>query len=193
MARSDVPAERPGGPGASGSIPLARAPRPTSVTLRKWVVDWWAGGGGAIGRTLRLLTLPLEYGFKKGSGLRNDLYDRGIFPLQRAPIPVISIGNLTVGGSGKTPISAWLVKELRRRGAKPALLARGYGQDEMILHRRWNPDCLVLAEEDRAYGAWKAAKRGASAAEAHCRENLSGLMPIPCRTLPTSPFIPIAS
>jgi tetraacyldisaccharide 4'-kinase len=125
-------------------------------------VDWWDGGGGSFGGILRLLTLPLEFGFKKGSGFRNRLYDRGILPLQRAPIPVISVGNLTVGGSGKTPFSAWLVRRLRDRGQKPALVARGYGNDETVLHKRWNPDCLVVAQEDRAFGAWKAAKKGAS-------------------------------
>jgi tetraacyldisaccharide 4'-kinase len=90
------------------------------------------------------------------------MYDKGILPLQRAPIPVISVGNLTVGGSGKTPFSAWLTRALRAKGEKPALVARGYGQDEMVLHRRWNPDCLVMAEVDRAFAAWKAAKKGAS-------------------------------
>ena len=142
--------------------PLAAPLRPRSVTLREWVVDWWSGGGGATGGILRLLTLPLELGFKTGSRFRNRMFDRGVLPLQRVPIPVISVGNLTVGGSGKTPFSAWLVHELRSREEKPALVARGYGQDEMVLHRRWNPDCLVLAQEDRAYGAWKASKKGAS-------------------------------
>jgi tetraacyldisaccharide 4'-kinase len=137
-------------------------PRRKSVHLREWVVEWWKGGGGSMGSLLRLLTLPLEFGFKKGSGFRNRLYEGGILPLQRAPIPVISVGNLTVGGSGKTPFSAWLVRKLRDRGQKPALVARGYGDDEIVLHKRWNPDCLVVAEEDRAYGAWKAAKKGAS-------------------------------
>jgi tetraacyldisaccharide 4'-kinase len=90
------------------------------------------------------------------------LYDGNILPLQRAPVPVISVGNLTVGGTGKTPFSAWLIRGLRERGERPALVARGYGADELILHRRWNPECPVIAEADRAYGAWKAAKKGAS-------------------------------
>jgi len=141
---------------------MATLPRPSSVNLREWVVGWWGGGGGTAGRILRLLTLPLEFGFKTGSGLRNRMYDQGVLPLQRAPIPVISVGNLTVGGSGKTPFSAWLVQELRSKGERPALVAYGYGQDEMVLHRRWNPDCLVMAQQDRAYGAWRAAKKGAS-------------------------------
>jgi len=161
MPRSDHPAPT-GSSAGSGDVPLARVPRPRSVALREWVVGWWGGGGGTLGRVLRLLTLPLEYGFKIGSGVRNRMYDQGSLPLQRAPIPVISVGNITVGGSGKTPFSAWLVRELRSRGEKPALVAHGYGQDEMVLHRRWNPDCLAMAQEDRAYGAWKAAKKGAS-------------------------------
>jgi tetraacyldisaccharide 4'-kinase len=104
----------------------------------------------------------LEVGFRAASGLLHGLYDRGVLPLQRAPVPVISVGNLTVGGSGKTPLSAWLVRGLLERGQRPALVARGYGEDEMVLHRRWNPESLVLAEEDRAYGAWKAARKGAT-------------------------------
>jgi tetraacyldisaccharide 4'-kinase len=126
------------------------------------VVRWWAGGGGTQGRILRLLTLPLEVGFRAASGLLHGLYDQGVLPLQRAPVPVISVGNLTVGGSGKTPLSAWLVRGLLERGQRPSLVARGYGEDEMTLHRRWNPEALVLAEEDRAYGAWKAARKGAT-------------------------------
>jgi len=161
MSGGDHPAW-PRGSHGGGTAPLARIPKPRSVRLREWVVDWWAGGGGSLGQLLQLLTLPVEYGFKTGSAFRNRMYERGVIPLQRAPIPVISVGNLTVGGSGKTPLSAWLVQKLRSKGEKPALVARGYGQDEMILHRRWNPDCLVLAQQDRAYGAWKAAKKGAS-------------------------------
>jgi len=133
-----------------------------SSAARDWVVRWWGGEGGGTGHLLRLLTLPLEVGFRWVSGLRNRMYDVGALPLQRAPLPVISVGNLSVGGSGKTPFAAWLVRGLRARGEKPALIVHGYGEDELVLHRRWNPDCLVMAEQDRAYGAWKAARRGAT-------------------------------
>jgi tetraacyldisaccharide 4'-kinase len=75
---------------------------------------------------------------------------------------VISVGNITVGGTGKTPFAAWLVRGLKSRGERPALVARGYGQDELLLHRRWNPGVPVIAEQDRAFGAWKAAKKGAT-------------------------------
>ena len=133
-----------------------------SSTARDWVVRWWGGEGGGVGRLLRLLTLPLEVGFRWVSGLRNRMYDVGALPLQRAPVPVISVGNLSVGGSGKTPFAAWLVRGLRARGENPALIVHGYSEDELVLHRRWNPDCLVMAEQDRAYGAWRAARRRAT-------------------------------
>jgi tetraacyldisaccharide 4'-kinase len=133
-----------------------------SSTAREWVVRWWSGEGGGLGGLFRLLTLPLEVGFRAVSGLRNRMYDKGALPLQRAPVPVISVGNLSVGGTGKTPLASWLVRGLRARGESPALIVHGYGEDELVLHRRWNPDCLVLAEQDRAYGAWKAARRGAT-------------------------------
>ena len=126
------------------------------------MVRWWDGEGGTVSSLLRLLTLPLEIGFRGASGLRNRMYDSGALPLQRAPVPVLSVGNLSVGGSGKTPFAAWLVRGLRARGEKPALIVHGYAEDELVLHRRWNPDCLVMAEQDRAYGAWKAARRGAT-------------------------------
>jgi len=109
-----------------------------------------------------MAAMPLELGFRMVSGVWGRMYDRGLLPLQRAPVPVISVGNLTVGGSGKTPLAAWLLRGLRDRGEKPALVARGYGEDEILLHRRWNPRFPVIAEEDRAYGAWKAARKGAT-------------------------------
>jgi tetraacyldisaccharide 4'-kinase len=150
-------------PGSEAPATLASRPiENTSVSLNNWVMDWWAGGGGALGSLLRVATIPLEIGFRMVSGVWGRLYDVGVIPLQRAPIPVISVGNLTVGGSGKTPLSAWLLKGLQARGERPALLARGYGEDEILLHRRWAPDALVIAEEDRAYGAWKAAQKGAT-------------------------------
>ena len=47
------------------------------------------------------------------------------------PIPAISIGNITVGGTGKTPVSAWFAHKFRAMGATPAIVLRGYGDDEV--------------------------------------------------------------
>jgi tetraacyldisaccharide 4'-kinase len=77
---------------------------------------------------------------------------------------VVSVGNLVVGGTGKTPVTAWLVRRLEEMGARPAVLLRGYGDDEVRLHRRWNPGTPVIAGADRARGAAEAAARGATVA-----------------------------
>ncbi len=62
--------------------------------------------------------------------LRNCLYDYSVLPSYRSNIPVISIGNLTAGGNGKTPLCIFLAKALKQRGYKPVVLSRGYGGSE---------------------------------------------------------------
>ncbi|HUP45839.1 MAG TPA: tetraacyldisaccharide 4'-kinase [Thermoanaerobaculia bacterium] len=64
------------------------------------------------------------------NGLRRALYRRGILRSKRLPHPVISIGNITAGGAGKTPAVIALAGELTRRGAKVAVLTRGYGRPD---------------------------------------------------------------
>jgi tetraacyldisaccharide 4'-kinase len=59
---------------------------------------------------------------------RNSLYDRGVLRAQRLSAPVVSIGNLSVGGAGKTPFTIALGEELKKRGVKLDVLSRGYGR-----------------------------------------------------------------
>jgi len=59
--------------------------------------------------------------------LRRAAYRHGLLPTQRIPVPVIVIGNITVGGSGKTPLVTWLARALRERGYHPGIASRGYG------------------------------------------------------------------
>lgn len=122
---------------------------------------WWEGGGGSGARLLRALTLPLELLYRAGVALRNRAFDHGLFRTHRAPVPVISVGNLEVGGTGKTPVSAWLVGRLAREGRTPALVSRGYGEDELRLHARWNPAALVGADPDRVRAALAVSADGA--------------------------------
>jgi tetraacyldisaccharide 4'-kinase len=59
-------------------------------------------------------------------GARNHLFDRQLMRSSRLPRPVISVGNLTTGGTGKTPVVQWIVRELQAMSHKPAVLMRGY-------------------------------------------------------------------
>jgi len=75
---------------------------------------------------------------------------------------VVSIGNLTVGGTGKTPITAWLAEGMQAAGRRPAVLHGGYAADEPELHRRWHPDVPVFVDRDRVAAARQAERSGAS-------------------------------
>jgi tetraacyldisaccharide 4'-kinase len=80
---------------------------------------------------LTLLTLafaPLTPVFVAASALRRTLYRAGVLASQRLPVPVAVVGNLTVGGSGKTPLVAALARELAARGWHPGIVSRGYGR-----------------------------------------------------------------
>jgi tetraacyldisaccharide 4'-kinase len=116
----------------------------------------WNGTGGWAA-VARGLLAPASAGFRGVSAVRNALYDRGVLPVAFPSIPVISIGNLAVGGTGKTPVAGWLASEFRRRGARPAIVMRGYGNDEPRVHALMNPDVPVVVNADRAAGVRAAA------------------------------------
>jgi tetraacyldisaccharide 4'-kinase len=81
-----------------------------------------------------------------------------------SPLPALSLGNITVGGTGKTPLAAWAAAALRARGAAPAIVMRGYGDDEPLVHARLNPDVPVIVDTDRVRGAERARVAGADCA-----------------------------
>lgn len=74
-----------------------------------------------------ILLAPFSMVFRVLVSLRRALYRAGLLPSVRLPVPVIVVGNLTVGGTGKTPLVLWLAGELRRRNRHPGILCRGYG------------------------------------------------------------------
>ena len=96
-----------------------------------WTSDAWAGRT-AGGRTLRAALVPAALAYGAGTAVRNRLYDAGVFAAQHVPARVISVGNLTVGGTGKTPTTLWLAEQLRARGARVGIVARGYRKDRAI-------------------------------------------------------------
>ncbi len=104
------------------------------------------------------LLTPLAEAYGLGALLRERAFRKGWLKSRRLSRPVVSVGNLTVGGTGKTPLVGWIAETLLRRGYKPAILTRGYG-------RKRGADLLVLEprpsrnEDPRAVGdepAWLA-------------------------------------
>jgi tetraacyldisaccharide 4'-kinase len=123
---------------------------------------WFGEGPGAS--AARLALTPLEWLFAGGVALRGALYDAGVLASHTPRLPAVSVGNLTVGGTGKTPVAAWIASELAARGARPAVVLRGYGDDEPLVHQRLNPGLPVIAGADRLAGIERAAAQGADLA-----------------------------
>lgn len=84
-------------------------------------------GNRLLDRLLLLLLIPFSIPYSLVMRLRSRLYKEGILQSRRLPRPVISIGNLTVGGTGKTPVTAFIARFLLEQGYKVAVLSRGYG------------------------------------------------------------------
>ena len=89
------------------------------------------GRSGFRGKLLGILLWPAAVAYAGIIQLRNMFFTRGWIKSARLPRPVISIGNLTVGGTGKTPTCLWLADALRRQGLKVAILSRGYRRKEI--------------------------------------------------------------
>lgn len=78
-------------------------------------------------RLLRSLLCPLALLYCAGQKGRVELYRHGVLSRRRLPCPVVSIGNITVGGSGKTPFTIWLARRCLEHSMRVIVLARGYG------------------------------------------------------------------
>jgi tetraacyldisaccharide 4'-kinase len=132
-----------------------------AVSLDARVRRWWAGEAGWTGHLLELALAPAEWAFRGGVAARNLAYDRGWLRAERAPLPVVSVGNLGVGGAGKTPFAAWVAGRFLEWGHRPAVALRGYGEDEVQVHRELNPGVPVLVARRRIDAARRAAAEGA--------------------------------
>jgi tetraacyldisaccharide 4'-kinase len=104
-----------------------------------------------------LLGRALERVYAAGLARRSRRFDQGL-GVERLPRPVVSIGNLSVGGTGKTPMVAYLCRALLRTGFAPAIAMRGYAQragtpsDEADEYARLLPGVPVVAQPNRAAG-----------------------------------------
>jgi tetraacyldisaccharide 4'-kinase len=110
---------------------------------------------GFIGTALWLLLLPASAIYLLVTILRNHLYSIGWLPSRSLDRPVISVGNMTVGGTGKTPTVLWLAQRLSARGMKVGILSRGYkrkGKQPIILSSPGNPAHPLTGSEVNVAG-----------------------------------------
>ena len=128
---------------------------------------------------LFLLLLPLSIIYGVVGWLRNKCYDWSLLPSYKSEVPIVSVGNIAAGGTGKTPVVDWLVKVFLAQGKRPAIISRGYGGsfsgnvgivskadgllmnaaeagDEPFLLARRNPEVFVLIARKRVAGVRQA-------------------------------------
>jgi tetraacyldisaccharide 4'-kinase len=122
---------------------------------------------------------PLSWLYGAAVSARRRAYERGWVSSHGVGSPVIVVGNLTVGGTGKTPLTIWLARHLRQRGYEVGLVSRGYGREQgglrmvtsnsiwqevgdepLILHR--STGCMTLVASDRVTAARALVERGAT-------------------------------
>lgn len=130
-------------------------------------------------RWFSLLLLPLSWLFAVVASLRRAAYRKGLLRSFRVTRPVIVVGNITVGGTGKTPLTIWLAEQLHSRGLRVGIVLRGYGGtstqwprdvtsdtaadevgDEAVLLAQ-RTGALVVAGPDRVADAKRAIELGA--------------------------------
>jgi tetraacyldisaccharide 4'-kinase len=116
---------------------------------------------GPLARAGRATLLPLAGAYELASGLRRHAYKAGWLTAAPLPLPALAVGNLAVGGAGKTPVAAWVASWYGARGIKAGVLLRGYGGDEAAVHRESAPTAIVVEDADRRRGAARAAADGA--------------------------------
>ena len=136
---------------------------PDAESFRRLVDGRATGLVATLGRTgLSAIEIPYEALVR----LRNYGYDNSILTAKKASAPVISVGNLTLGGTGKTPLVAWLAHWFARNNKKPAIISRGYkaksGQlsDEAAELKILLPTVLHVANKRRIIAAKDAVAKG---------------------------------
>ena len=125
--------------------------------IAQWL--WWSGAAPA--RAARGVLLPVAFLYRSIMSARAGAYSRGWLRKRPLPLPAIAVGNLAIGGAGKTPLAAWIAAFFASRGVKPGVLLRGYRGDEQAVHQRLVPDAIVVPNPDRLAGAEQARAQGA--------------------------------
>ncbi|MDQ3267583.1 MAG: tetraacyldisaccharide 4'-kinase [Pseudomonadota bacterium] len=92
---------------------------------------------------LHVILLPVSFVFRMLAATRRALYRNGILTSVKLPVPIIVVGNITVGGSGKTPLTLWLAQQLIDSGWHPGIISRGHGGttlSTLAVHASSSPD-----------------------------------------------------
>jgi tetraacyldisaccharide 4'-kinase len=131
--------------------------RGDSHRMMRWL--WTSGRPDA--RLARLALLPASGLWRGAMAVRELAYRRGWLAVHDLPLPSVAVGNLTVGGSGKTPIATWIARHYAEGGLTPGILLRGYGGDEALVHQHDVPRAIVITDPDRSAGAERALANGA--------------------------------
>ena len=121
---------------------------------------------------LHLILLPVSLAFRLLAGIRRTLYRSGIMSSERLPVPIIVVGNINVGGSGKTPLTLWLAQQLLDNGWHPGIISRGHGgtaTTPQAVHHSSDPaiagDEAVLMAQRKLCPVWIGHDRPAAARE----------------------------
>lgn len=120
-----------------------------------------------MARLLTFLLLPLSWLYAAVLAGRNWLYDHGWKRSETFAVPLLNVGNLRVGGTGKTPHVLWLVEELLQQGHRPAILSRGYGRHTRGPRLAGSTDSAATVGDEpwQYYGAFAARQVPVAVAE----------------------------
>ncbi|MCK6456662.1 MAG: tetraacyldisaccharide 4'-kinase [Phycisphaerae bacterium] len=153
------------------------------ASLRSGYLDLVEGRRvGAVADLSRAALSLLSMGYLGAVGLRNLYYGAVPRTVRRAECSVISVGNITTGGTGKTPLVAYIARRLVDHGRRPGILTRGYRgrpveysddrrqeaagrwrveSDEAMVLQRLSPEAIIVVDANRIAGAQEATRRGA--------------------------------
>lgn len=91
--------------------------------------------------------VPLSWVYGMGVWMRRKMYEKRWLDVRQLPCPVFCVGNITAGGTGKTPLVIRLVRELQSMGRRPAVLSRGYGRSQK--QEKASRGCVVVSDGSR--------------------------------------------
>lgn len=122
---------------------------------------WLWSAASPAASVARASLAPVATAYAACARARATGYRCGLLKSWRAGVPTIAVGNLSVGGTGKTPVASWIAARCADLGQTPGIVLRGYGSDEPKVHRDRLPAAIVVEGRDRPRAARRAVELGA--------------------------------